>query len=74
MKRLFVPLVLVCGTLGCKVSLNGTCTQDSDCAQGLTCDQSGDPHVFLSACDPVCGTGQTCANAKCVSTGPVITK
>src|SRR5262245_25148493 len=73
MKRLFAALAVVCSTLGCKVSLNGgTCTTNSDCAQGLTCDQSVDPHVCLSACDPVCGKGQTCANAKCVSTGPVI--
>src|SRR5262245_37762818 len=73
MKRLFAALAVVCSTLGCKVSLNGgTCTTNSDCAQGLTCDQSVDPHVCLSACDPVCGKGQTCANAKCGSTGPVI--
>ncbi len=72
MKRLFAALAVVCGTLGCKVDLNGTCAKDSDCKAGLTCETSVDPHVCLSACDPVCGTNQTCANAKCVSTGPVI--
>ncbi|MFL5310920.1 MAG: hypothetical protein ACJ79H_10750 [Myxococcales bacterium] len=72
MKRLFAALAVVCGTLGCKVDLNGTCAKDSDCKAGLSCDSSVDPRVCVSACDPICGSTETCANAKCVSTGPVI--
>ena len=72
MKRMFAALAVVCGTLGCKVDLNGTCAKDSDCKAGLSCDSSVDPRVCVSACDPVCGSNQTCANAKCVSTGPTI--
>ena len=55
MKRLFAALAVVCSTLGCKVDLNGTCSKDSDCKSGLTCDSSVDPRVCVSACDPVCG-------------------
>ena len=72
MKRLFAALAVVCGSLGCKVDLNGTCAKDSDCKAGLSCDSSVDPHVCVSACDPICGSTETCANAKCVSTGPII--
>jgi hypothetical protein len=62
---------VVCSVLGCTVSgLRSPCAKDSDCGPGLTCDPS--VNVCVSACDPPCEASQTCANAKCVSTGPII--
>ncbi|HUJ29499.1 MAG TPA: hypothetical protein VLW85_25940 [Myxococcales bacterium] len=69
-------LLLVLAVVACEPSVNGRCTQNSDCdtAAGVFCDDKTNICIAASGtCNPACSAGQLCSAGVCSDLKPVVT-